>query len=74
MADKYLNGPFEGDMKPCPSPTSMSQKLSLPSYLPTKEDTSVLKTVTEVSLPHSNAKLESPFEQDFRPGVDSSKK
>ena len=65
---------FSGDMKPCPSPTSESQKLSLPSYLPTKEDTSVLKTVTEVSLPHGNAQMESPFQKAFRPGVDSSKK
>jgi len=69
-----LEGPFSGDVKSAPSPTAKScgdhfgvSQLNQPS------DVSVLKTVfyaEEESLKGAKpAKLETPFETEFRPGV-----
>jgi hypothetical protein len=75
-----LEGPFSGDVKSAPSPTSAPKaKDSQAECVNQPEDTSVLHTVFFVDEPGlkgsvSKAKLESPFESDFRPGVDSSKK
>lgn len=69
-----LNGPFNGDVKPAPSPTSVQCGNSYGvSQLNQPEDTSVLKTTFFDESPSLKgakpAKLETPFETDFRPGV-----
>jgi hypothetical protein len=74
-----LTGPFSGDVKSAPSPTAGPRASHNTEDVSNPEDTSVLHTVfynDEPSLKGSasKAKLESPFEQDFRPGIDSSKK
>ncbi len=69
-----LNSTFNGDIKPAPSPTAKScgDHFGVPQ-LNKPEDTSVLKTVfydESDSLKGAKpAKLETPFETDFRPGV-----
>lgn len=74
-----LTGPFSGDVKSAPSPTQGPKASNAESCVGKPEDTSVLHTVFYEDQPSlkasaSRAKLESPFESDFRPGVDSSKK
>ena len=66
-----LNGPFNGDVKPAPSPTEKSSGNNYGvSQLNQPEDTSVLKTVMfDKTVSGTPAKLETPFENDFRPGV-----
>lgn len=71
---KTLNGPFSGDVKPAPSPTSVQCGNHFGvSQLNQPEDTSVLNTVfydESGSLKGAKpAHLETPFETDFRPGV-----
>lgn len=71
---KTLNGPFSGDVKPAPSPTGTHAGDHFGvTQLNQSEDTSVLKTVfyaEQDSLKGAKpAKLETPFETDFRPGV-----
>ena len=69
-----LNGPFKGDVKPAPSPTAKQcgDHFGV-SQLNQPEDTQVLKTVfydeSESLKGAKPAKLETPFETDFRPGV-----
>jgi hypothetical protein len=69
-----LSGPFNGDVKSAPSPTATQcgNKFGV-TQLNQPEDTSVLKTVfydESGSLKGAKpAPLESPFENDFRPGV-----
>lgn len=79
MSKSALTGPFSGDVKSAPSPTQGPKAANACEDLNKPEDTSVLHTVFYVDEPSlkasvSKAKLESPFESDFRPGVDSSKK
>ncbi len=74
-----LTGPFSGDWKSAPSPTQGPKASAAESCVGKPEDTSVVHTVFYENQPSldakvSRAKLESPFESDFRPGVDSSKK
>lgn len=74
-----LSGPFSGDVKSAPSPTQGPKASNACPVVGKPEDTSVLHTVFYEDQPGldakvSRAKLESPFESDFRPGVDSSKK
>lgn len=76
-----LEGPFSGDWKGAPSPTACpTGKLEgVDGSLTKPEDTSVLHTEfysDEPSLKASvaKAKLESPFESDVRPGVNSGTK
>ncbi len=74
-----LTGPFSGDVKSAPSPTAGPKASNHVADVGNPEDTSVLHTVFYADQPSlsasaSKAKLEGPFEQDFRPGVDSSKK
>ena len=68
-----LSGPFKGDVKPAPSPMKQCGDHFGVSQLNQPEDTSVLKTVfydeSESLKGAKPAKLESPFETDFRPGV-----
>lgn len=73
-----LTGPFSGDVKSAPSPTQGPKASNACPVVGKPEDTSVLHTTFYVDEPSlkasvSKAKLESPFESDFRPGVDSSK-
>ncbi len=84
-----LTSTFNGDMKPAPGPKDgakeWNQASSLncsPATLDTPYDEGVfsyhkadqmLGVTTMVDLPHGAANLSSPFESDFRPGVDSSK-
>ena len=69
-----LSGPFSGDIKPAPSPTAGGSGNHYGvSQLNQPEDTSVLKTEmfceAESLKGAKPAKLETPFETDFRPGV-----
>lgn len=69
-----LTSPFNGDVKPAPSPTEKScgDHFGV-SQLNQPEDTSVLKTVfydeSESLKGAKPSKMETPFETDFRPGV-----
>ncbi len=69
-----LRGPFSGDVKSAPSPTAkhVGDHFGV-TQLNQSEDTSVLKTVfydeSESLKGAKPAKLETPFETDFRPGV-----
>ena len=69
-----LNSTFNGDVKPAPSPTSVSSgnHYGVPQ-LNQPEDTSCLKTVFFAEQDQLKgakpAHLETPFETDFRPGV-----
>lgn len=85
-----LTGPFSGDVKPAPGPKDGEQQWDAasslhctPATLETPyqdgvfdyhKSTQLLSVATEVKLPHGSAQLSSPFQGDFRPGVDSSKK
>lgn len=68
-----LSGPFNGDVKPAPSPMKHCGDHFGVSQLNQPEDTQVLKTVfydeSESLKGAKPAKLETPFETDFRPGV-----
>ncbi len=69
-----LRGPFSGDVKSAPSPTAEQEGNHFGvTQLNQPEDTSVLKTIFYAdcdSLKGAKpAKLETPFETDFRPGV-----
>lgn len=63
MSDKCLNSPFQGDMKPAPSPHAMANgNHSEISELNKPEDTSVLSThFYDETLKYSPAALATPM-------------
>lgn len=85
-----LYGPFSGDVKPAPGPKENAHSFDAASSLaatPAKLDTPFTEGNFEYHkgdaavgmtlvhpLPHGDAKIDSPFHGDVRPGVDSSKK
>ena len=68
-----FNGPFNGDVKPAPSPSKQCGNKFETSALNQPEDTGVLKTIfydeSESLKGAKPAPLESPFGNTFRPGV-----